>query len=190
LLLVDSSRGTGLCAACGRYQGWTRSTRPCVGCVHSLRALSGSKVDHNTRRGVAPPAMPRRSPQGHSSQAAAVAGHAVAETAIPGQAGHAQHDMAVGGQPGQPKARARRARVELPPVLRLRRAGGQREVLFRVLAGLTAGWRGACVLGEGGAGGAIERAERLHSPITRLAGSHSDETRNERRRAESHRSWC
>jgi len=52
--------------------------------VHSLSALSGSKVDDNTRRGVAPPAMPRRSPQGHSSQAAIVAGHAIAETASPG----------------------------------------------------------------------------------------------------------
>jgi len=61
--------------------------------------------------------------------------------------------------------------------------------LLRVLAGLTAGWRGACVLGEGGAGSAIERAGQLHSPSARF-GSHSDETRNERRRAESHRPWC
>jgi len=58
--------------------------------------------------------------------------------------------------------------------------------LFRVLAGLTAGWRGACVLGEGGAGGAIEQAGRLHSPSVSVRfSSHSDETLNERRRAES-----
>jgi len=61
--------------------------------------------------------------------------------------------------------------------------------LFRVLAGLTAGWRGACVLGGGGAGSTIEWAGLLLSPSARF-GSHSDETRNERRQAESHRPWC
>jgi len=55
----------------------------CGVCALTQRAqrLQG---DDNTMWGVAPPAMPRRSPQGHSSQAAVVAGHAVAETAGPG----------------------------------------------------------------------------------------------------------
>ena len=59
-----------------------------------------------------------------------------------------------------------------------------------MLAGLVAGWRGACVLGEGGAGSAMARAGRVHSPSARF-GFQSDETRNEKRRAAPHHHpWC
>jgi len=57
-----------------------------------------------------------------------------------------------------------------------------REVLFSVLAGLGGGgWRGVCVLAEGGAGSARVRAGWVHSPAR--SGSHSDGRLNEKRRA-------